>query len=269
VTAGAGLEQKEKGVRRAGPESTTMKQVLLEFLFLAVAAGFVGLFGQNTPLMTGLICANIVARFIVIGRKNDWVFFLIGFVLGGGNDLLSMARGVYEYTPPHLLPLPIPIWMLLFWGQIFVAFRQLFQLEIFQSPVVPVRPWRPDLRLVADVVTFVVLRIIVYSLIEREPLLTIFYAGVVVLRFTVVPPKKREWLLIAAVTAAGVLYEAVLVAFGLYIYYDPVFLGMPGWLMIYWVFMIPVFMKGIFDRIEVTVIRRRSSRRAGWKGAGR
>ncbi|MFH1149126.1 MAG: hypothetical protein V1748_01495, partial [Actinomycetota bacterium] len=104
------------------PESTDLRQVLLEFTFLATAAIFIGFFGQNTPLMSVLIGANIIARFLLIRRRYDWIFFLIGFVLGGGNDLASMARDVYRYTPPTFLPVPIPFWMLVFWGQIFVAF---------------------------------------------------------------------------------------------------------------------------------------------------
>lgn len=238
------------------PESTTLKQVFGELLFMCTAAAFVAFFAQNTPLMTALIGLNIIARFLLIGRKRDWIFFAIGFVLGGGNDLLSMIRGIYEYTPAHLLPVPIPIWMLVFWGQIFVAFRQLFQLPAFQPAPMAGKPWRIDFRLIADIATFAVLRVIVYLFIGKEPLLTILYGAVVALRFLVIPPGRRDWLLIILVTALGVAYEGALVAFGLYVYQDPVFLGLPGWLIIYWVFMIPIFTKGIFDRIEVGLAAR-------------
>lgn len=239
-------------------ESTTIKQVLLELLFLGTAALFIAFFCQNTPLMSVLIGVNIVARFLVIGRKNDWIFFLIGLFLGGGNDLMSMLRDVYRYTPPHLLPIPIPIWMLFFWGQIFVAFRQLFQLPLFQRPPIQGNPWKPDFRLVADISVFVALRVAIYLLVRQEPWPTILFAAIVALRFILIPPSKNEWLLVVLVTALGVGYEALLIAFGLYVYYDPVFLGMPAWLIIYWVFMIPVFMKGIFDRIETSLAARNS-----------
>lgn len=238
-------------------EGTTVKKVLLEFFFLAVAAVFVAFFSQNTPLMSVLIGVNIVVRFICIRRKNDWVFFLIGFVLGGGNDLLSMIRGVYRYTPPHLLPVPIPFWMLVFWGQIFVAFRQLFQLPVFQGAQISGNPWKPDFRLITDISVFVLLRIAIYLTVRHEPLPTILFGVIVALRLMIIPPRKNEWLLIALVTALGVGYEGALIAFGLYVYYDPVFLGMPAWLIIYWVFMIPIFTKGIFDRIETSLAARK------------
>ena len=234
-------------------ESTTLKQVAFEFVFLGVAAVFIAFFMKKTPLISALICVNIIARFILIGRKYDWVFFLIGFALGGGNDLSSMLTHVYRYTPPQILHMPIPFWMLVFWGHIFVAFRQLFQLPVFQGPTIEGNPWRIDFRLIADVTTFIALRIIIYNFVRHEPIPTIAFAAVVILRLIIIPPKKREWLLIAVVVVLGLSYEGVLIALGLYIYYDPVFLGMPAWLMIYWAFMIPIFTKGIFDRIEVSL----------------
>jgi hypothetical protein len=120
-------------------------------------------------------------------------------------------------------------------------------------------PWKPDARLIADVSVFIVLRMLVYLLVRNEPLVTILFGVVVAVRLAVIPPDRSGWLLIALVTVMGVAYEALLIAFGLYIYYDPVFLGMPGWLLIYWVFMIPVFMKGIFDRIESTLAMRETA----------
>lgn len=235
-------------------ESTSIKQVLLEFLFLCTAAAFVAFFAQNTPLMSALVGANIIARFILIRRKHDWVFFLTGFVFGGGNDLISMITRVYRYTPDALLP--IPFWMLVLWGQIFLAFRQLFQLPVFQGPPFRGNPWRPDFRLITDVATFIALRIIIYNFVRHEPIPTIAFAAVVLVRLVIIPPKKRDWLLILTVVVLGLGYEAALIAFGLYIYDDPVFLGMPAWLMIYWLFMIPIFAKGIFDRIETTLSAR-------------
>jgi hypothetical protein len=237
-------------------ESTTINQVVFEFVFLGIAAVFIAFFMKKTPLISALIAVNIIARFILIGRKNDWVFFLIGFVFGGGNDLVSMLTHVYRYTPPQVLHMPIPFWMLLFWGHIFLAFRQLFQLPAFQGPPIKGNPWKIDSRLVADIATFIALRIIIYNFVRHEPIPTIAFAAIVLLRLVIIPPKKREWFLIAVVVVLGLSYEAVLIAIGLYVYNNPVFLGMPAWLMIYWAFMIPIFANEIFDRIETTLAAR-------------
>jgi len=238
------------------PENTTVKQVLFEMVFLAAALAAVGFFMENTAVMSALIGVNIAARFVFIRRRHDWIFFLIGVVAGGGNDLLSMIKGVYYYTPEHLLPAPIPIWMLVFWGHIFVAFRQLFQLRAFGLSPVPDPPWKIDRRIVADLLTVIVLRIIIYNFVKQEPVPAIGYAAVVALRLIVVPPKRNEWLLMAVVVPLGVGYEAALIGLGLYVYFDTVFLGMPAWLIIYWTFMLPLFIKGVFDRIEVALAGR-------------
>lgn len=232
------------------PEPTTPKQVLLEVLFLGIALGAVGLFAQNTPVMSVIIGVNIIARFALIGRKMDWKFFLIGVVFGGGNDIASMAKDVYYYTPPTILPVPIPVWMVIFWGHIFLGFRHLFQLPTFQGKPIEGNRWKVDKRLIADILTAVVLRVIIYNFVQQEPIPTIGFASVIALRLIVVPPKKHEWLLMATVITGGALFEWGLISFGLYVYHDPVFLLMPAWLLMYWLFAIPLLAKGIFDRIE-------------------
>ncbi len=77
-----------------------------------------------------------------------------------------------------------------------------------------------------------------------------------ILRLALVPPSLREIKLMAVVVPLGIFYETALIHLGLYIYHDPVFLGMPAWLMIYWAFMLPLFVKGIFERIEYTIADR-------------
>jgi hypothetical protein len=227
-----------------------IRQVLSEFVFLAAAVAAIAFFCQNTPVMSALAGVIIFTRFILIGRRYDWIFLLIGIVAGGGNDMLSMMKGVYYYTPPHELSIPIPLWLLLFWGYVFVSFRQLFGLPAFKGEGFGGGPWRIDARLIADLVVVISFRLIIYHFVKHEPIPTIGYAAVLAVRLMLIPPKPREWKLMAVVMIVGPVYEALLIGFGLYVYFDPVFLGMPAWLLIYWAFIIPVFMKGIFERVE-------------------
>ncbi len=101
------------------------KDLFGEVIVLLIAAGLIHFLGSNTHLMTIIIAILILARFLVLNRKGDWIFFLLGVILGGGNDILSMYKGVYHYLPPTNLPVPIPLWMVFFWGEIFVFFRKL------------------------------------------------------------------------------------------------------------------------------------------------
>ncbi len=239
---------RERGLLVSG--HADLRQVMRELVFLAASIAAVAFYCQNTPVMSALAAGIIAARFLLIGRRHDWIFLLIGVVAGGGNDMLSMMKGVYSYTPPHELAIPIPLWMLLFWGYVFVAFRQLFALSAFKGEGFGGRPWRIDARLLADLAVVVAFRVIIYHYVRHEPIPTIGYAVVLGLRLMFIPPKRRDWLLMAVVMVAGPIYEALLIRFGLYVYSDPVFLGMPAWLLIYWAFIIPIFMKGIFDRVE-------------------
>ncbi len=161
-----------------------------------------------------------------------------------------MARGVYYYTPPHELSVPIPLWMLVFWGHIFVFFRHLFKLPAFRNTALNENPWKIDTRLTADIFTYLVLRAVIYRFVHDEPLPTMAYSIILLARILILPPQKNEWRLMGVVMLIGPAYEAALIKFGLYVYYNPVFLGMPAWLLLYWAFMLPIFTKGIFDRVE-------------------
>lgn len=247
---------RQVGEQAAAPNAVAIssaRQVFLEMYFLAVAALAVSAYMKDSTVMTAIIFANIALRFLLIGRRHDWMFFLFGLVAGGANDAISMAKGVYFYTVTDLLPIPIPVWMLFFWGHIFVAFRQLFLAPVFRDPPPAGRPWRLDRRLAADFITYALLRAAVYTLVRREPELTIVYAAILAVRLLVVLPTARELLLIAVTVSMGVAFEAVLIACGLYVYYNPVFLGMPAWLLMYWVFAIPLFAKGLFSRMEASL----------------
>ena len=238
------------------PESVNVRHIALEMYFLCVPLIALSAYLMDTRVMTWVVVGNIALRTLIIGRRADWIFLLIGVVAGGGNDLMSMLKGVYYYTPPSLLKqfgAPIPIWMLLYWGHIFVSFRQLYQLPVFQSPPFPNGPWKLDKRLIADLIVVVVFRIIIYNYVRQEPIPTIAFAAVLLLRLIAVPPKKHEWLLIVTVMIIGPAFEAVLIGFGLYVYFDPVLGGMPAWLLIYWAFALPLLMKGLFDRIEYSL----------------
>lgn len=229
---------------------TTVKNIIKESVFLIIAVLIIAFFGQNTRAMSLLIPINFAARCLLLRRKHDWLFFIIGVIGGGGNDVMSMAKGVYYYTPPHELSVPIPLWMLIFWGHIFVFFRHLFKMSTFHNEQHYENPWKPDTRLAADIITYLLLRFVIYNFVHSEPVPAIAYVVIILARLLFIPPKKNDLKLLCVVMLIGPLYEAVLIKLGLYVYHNPVFLGMPAWLLLYWAFMIPVFTKGIFDRIE-------------------
>lgn len=227
---------------------TSRRELWGEAAVMAAAAAAIFGVGQDTPRMSWAMFFILAARFFLLSRRGDWLFFLLGFLLGGGNDLLSMWKGVYRYTPPTSLPVPIPVWMLFFWGEIFVAFRKVMRFGLFCGP--EERPARlVDLPLALDLVLAVIYRMIIYRTASQPWVPDALYASLLILRLLLLPPLPHERKLMLAMLAAGPFYEIVLITAGLYEYQTGVLFGLPLWLIIYWAFIIRA-LKAVFERVE-------------------
>lgn len=228
---------------------STGGEVLSEAAVLLISAGLIYFFAHKTYLMSAIMAGVMALRFIVLNRRGDWIFFLIGLVVGGGNDLLSMYKGVYAYLPPHdILDLPIPVWMLFFWGEIFVFFRKLMRSGPFGGGS---RPFEKmiDLPLALDLVVVISYRMIIYRTASQHWLPDALFAAILIVRLLLAPPKIYERKLMLLMLMLGPLYEIILIHSRLYLYQTGVVFGMPLWLIIYWVFVVR-FLKAIFDRVE-------------------
>jgi hypothetical protein len=232
---------------------TTPRELYSEVAVMSAAVILVYFFYENTRLMSVIMAALMIGRFALLNRKGDWLFFVIGVVVGGGNDVMSMYKEVYQYTPKSILPVPIPVWMVLFWGQIFVSFRKLMRFGPFRGPDQP--PKRLiDAPLALDVLIAVAYRMIIYRTASEYWLPDALFAAILIARLLVFPPKDHERKLMLAMLVIGPLYEILLIGCGLYVYQTGVVFGMPLWLIIYWVFIIRV-LKAIFDRVEYRVLQ--------------
>lgn len=216
-----------------------------------------------TVILTVVFACTIAARFLLVNAPGDWIFFLFGIVAGGGNDLMSMANGVYAYTSIPLLPFLqglMPAWNVAFWGQVFLLFRKVFNVdwfagEPFQPAGTMLRGW-VSWRLVIDLAILVVLRLIVYTWFMDPVVPGTLYGLIVGARILAGRPRRNE-LLIIAILPYAFMFEGLMVTFGLYVYHNPVFLGMPAWLLLWWVFLVPFLFKHLFDMIEHALARPR------------
>ncbi|HUX99512.1 MAG TPA: hypothetical protein VMV49_08170 [Candidatus Deferrimicrobium sp.] len=245
------------------PPNTPEQRLFWEVFFLFIIIITVGIFGRlasvdvlYTWIITIIFSINITIRFGLINEKGDWIFFLLGVLAGGGNDLMSMLNGVYQYTSITILPFLnglLPLWMILFWGQIFLIFRKVFHLkwfkgEDFQKNGQFLKGWI-DTKLVVDLLILIGLRIIIYNTFSNIWLPAALYSVVIGVRLCIFRPKKNE-IYIIAILPYAFLFEGLMVAFGLYLYINPVFLGMPIWLFLWWLFLVPLLLKEIFDIFE-------------------
>ena len=220
-------------------------------MLVAVAAIF--FLGQNTPVMSTVMAVIIIVRFALLNHRGDWMFFLLGVLVGGGNDLMSMYKGVYSYTPPTILPVPIPVWMVVFWGQIFVSFRTLMRFGPYRGP--DRAPEKLiDAPLALDIAVAVIYRLIIYRTASEDWLPDALFAAILIARLLIIAPEDHERKLMLTMLVVGPLYEILLIGCGLYDYQTGVVFGMPLWLIIYWVFIIRA-LKAIFDRVEYRLVR--------------
>jgi len=246
------------------PPQTAAQRLLWEIAFLLIITVAIGFLGRPaaedvlyTKILTAVFLLNLALRFALVNQKGDWLFYLLGVVAGGGNDLMSMIKGVYSYTSIDFIPFLtdlLPLWMILFWGQVFLLFRKVFNLSWFRGKAFTrdgrfLHGWL-DGRLIIDLLILVALRLIIYNTYALEPwIAAAFYATIIGIRFAVFPLQKNELALIAILPYAF-MFEGLLITFGLYVYIHPIFLGMPLWLFLWWIFLVPTILKAVFDRLE-------------------
>jgi hypothetical protein len=242
-----------KAEARLGPYQATRTELLGEAAVMLAAAAGVACFGANTTLMTIFIAGLLVIRFFFMYRRGDVFVFVTGIILGGGSDILSVWHGVYRYAPPTLLPWSIPGWMVVFWGEAFLFFRRLMR----SSPFLATHETRReglDLPLALDLLLLVPLKRMVYRYAAAPWVPDTVFAVVLLLRYLLVPPQGHERRLLLTILVLGPLYEIALISAGLYRYQHGIILGMPVWLIIYWIYIFRV-LKALLDRFELRICR--------------
>lgn len=226
---------------------TTLFELIFESFMLITTAIIIYFFYNNSLVMHIAIIFIIIFRFLVLNKSGDYIYLIIGIVLGGGNDIISMWKKVYYYTPETILPVPIPLWMLLFWGEVFIFFRKIMRYKPFLGKLD--KPELLDPPLIADLIIFVILRIVIYKFANKPWVPDAIYSFIYVVRILILPPKPNERKLILTMLILGPIYEIALVKCGLYVYQNGIIFGLPLWLIIWWLFVIRLF-KAISDRIE-------------------
>jgi hypothetical protein len=257
---------KGRPVRTRTTAFTPTQRLGAEVLFLLPIVVAVGIFGHlakigvvYTAILTIVFTITIIARFTLVNEKGDWIFFVLGIIAGGGNDLASQLNGIYHYTSITLLPFLhglMPLWMFAFWGQVFLLFRKVFGISWLKGPGFAkdgrfLRGWLPT-RLIVDIVVLVVLRVAIYHIYLNPVLPAAIYGIVIAARLLIVRPRRNE-LLIMAILPYAFMFEGLMVSFGLYVYYNPVFMGLPAWLLLWWAFLVPLLLKQVFDMIEYAI----------------
>ena len=242
------LKRKCSTPSRGSPYEATTMELLSEAGIMILAAAGIYFLGPKNSNMPIFIAVLLVARFMVLYQRGDLVVFLLGVLLGGGNDVISMWRGVYYYTAPTVLPVPIPVWMVIFWGEAFLFFRRMMRYGPFLNATNLYLP-RVDLPFALDMLLLVLFRTIIYRFAAVAWLPDMLFAVILLLRYLVLPPAPHERRLLLTILVLGPLYEIALISAGLYVYTNGIIFGMPVWLIVYWMFVFRL-LKALMDRFE-------------------
>lgn len=239
------------------PYRATTKELMQEAAVMLIAAAGIACVGSHTFGMTIFIAFLLIARFSLLYRRGDLIVFLLGILLGGGNDVISMWKGVYWYTPSTLLPVPIPAWMVIFWGEAFLFFRRLMRYPTFLADETIVH--RIDLPMALDLIMLLPLKMMLYRCAAIPWVPDVLFAMALLLRYLIVPPMPHERRLLLTILILGPFYEALLIYSGLYVYQHGIFLGMPLWLIVYWIYIFRI-LKAFQDRLELRLATQQTSR---------
>tara|TARA_Y100000034_G_C6526451_1_gene226723 strand:+ start:54 stop:401 length:348 start_codon:yes stop_codon:yes gene_type:complete len=101
-----------------------MKQRITNELIYEFGLYFLGLFlivyffRQNSLLFFLLLVIIILANRLW-HKEHDYIFFIIGAILGPFAEIIAIHYGVWSYANPTFLG--IPIWLPLVWGFVLVT----------------------------------------------------------------------------------------------------------------------------------------------------
>jgi hypothetical protein len=91
-----------------------LRAVLRDLLIFALAVLFVIIFWRNNFLVAFLLLLVYLLRSFFGYQKDDHVIFVVGALLGSSAEIIATSRGIWTYTNPTFLN--IPIWLPFAWG---------------------------------------------------------------------------------------------------------------------------------------------------------
>ena len=136
------------------------------------------------------------------------------------------------------------------------SMKKWFKGEEFKRDGIPKLKGWVDERIIIDIIILIILRMAIYRTYLLDMWVpALIYAIGIGIRFLIFPPKKNE-LLIIVILPYAFLFEGLMVIAGLYVYNNPLLLGMPLWLYLWWIFLVPIVVKEFFDRFEYIIKER-------------
>ena len=90
------------------------KEVVLEIILFTAGIASISLFYENNLLLTLLLAVMLFAGMKFWHKKRDFSYFISGAVIGPAAEIICVYFGVWQYSNPSFLG--IPMWLPLIWG---------------------------------------------------------------------------------------------------------------------------------------------------------
>lgn len=69
---------------------------------------------RHTMAVTGILVAAYLIRYLLWPDREDHIYYVAGAIIGSGTEIAATTAGVWSYTLPSFLN--IPIWLPFAWG---------------------------------------------------------------------------------------------------------------------------------------------------------
>ncbi|OVE75132.1 hypothetical protein BVX95_00125 [archaeon D22] len=208
------------------------KSLITDIVFLILTVLNIILFHNNNALSTIIMLTLVGIAFRYFHTKEDIVFYFMGAFLGPFLEILCIKYGVWKYSNP--LFLGIPLWLPFLWGFAFLIARRMrdlyFKMEHLKIHYNLHHKISNRRNLILfDFTIYYIMIILSILLWENNPALS-FSLGLILLVLLTNFHYKEDLFFIFLFALLGPVVEVICVYFGAWSYGNPTILDIPIWL---------------------------------------
>lgn len=108
-----------------GITAKTAKELALEVILFCSGITIMSLAYTNNVLTTSLLIIALIIGIKFWHKKHDICFLVVGAIVGPVAEIICTRFGVWQYTNPTILG--IPIWLPLAWGLVTVLVKRIVE----------------------------------------------------------------------------------------------------------------------------------------------
>ncbi len=211
---------------------TPLRALCIDTLLFGILVGSVLLWWRSTALSTSIVVVTAVVGFVFFHKREDYVFFLVGAILGSVTEIIIIDANVWQYGNPVLFGLAL--WTPFFWGFAFLFGRRMrdFFFNLSHENIHYTRHARElsiPLMFLTDAALLGLIIIAALLFWQTTFMLVLIYLLILTAAVIVFHTSADRFFIIIAIITGTVL-EIVATRAGVWTHANDVLLGMPAWL---------------------------------------